>query len=164
MQGNLLTIEPCPRWSTFVTIYGSFPWLGRRFHRDGNKILPSLLHRITDHLNNNPPVDYCFFGVYLCKSHMGMHTQTMWFIGLMVIGERDRWWIGLIVAMAQIDYIQILINIIHFNSLFIIKGILCAWKCALNSMEDINEKNGSVLALRNCRVAKTFCEIGNPTI
>lgn len=95
MQGDLLTIKPCPRWSTFVTIYGSFTWLGRRFHRDCNKILPSLLHRITDHLNNNPPVDYCFFGVYLCKSHMGMHTQTMWFIGLMVIGERDRWWIGL---------------------------------------------------------------------
>ena len=81
--------------STFVTIYGSFPWLGRRFHRDCNKILPSLLHNITNHLNNNPPVDYCFFGVYVCKSHMGMHTQTMWFIGLIVIGERYRWWIGL---------------------------------------------------------------------
>lgn len=61
---------------TFLTVHGSFPWLGRRLNRDCNELLPFLLHSITNHLKINLPVDNCFFGVCVCvcKSHVAMRV------------------------------------------------------------------------------------------
>lgn len=76
--------------------------------------------------------------------------------------SRERQVMDCIVPITQIDHVQRLINIIHFNSLSIYyQGHIMCLIRALHSLEDMKEKDGRVPALRNLRVVKTLCEIGN---